>query len=255
MTPIGTASRAFALKGYAVLMGLLASACSGVDTLPVPSVPAPDQAPALYQPAVERETRFQVDDRIAIRSYYDPQFNQELVVRPDGKISPLLLGDVDVLGKTPAELRTLLLAEYTRMAGSPDIIVALADSADLSIYLGGEVKQPSVHRLRGSLTVLQAVSLAGGLLPTANERQILLIRRQPDGALDVYGIDLHKVLRNEMPDVFVQRHDVVYAPRTVIADVNRYVDQYVNGLIPDSVLFNFGWISHRDTGSVEVTSP
>lgn len=236
-------SRAPALLGGAsVIMLLSLVSCAQPPAPHRATLPTPETAPALYQAPLEAETRFRVGDRIMVRSYYDPQFNQDLLVRPDGKVSLLLLGELRAAGMTPAELRDLLLRQYGKVANSPDITVSLAESADLEVFLGGEVRQPSVHQLRGSLTVLQAITMAGGLLPSANAKQVLLIRRDETGAQDVFEIDLDRVLTNEMPDPYIRRHDLIFVPRTAIANANRWVDQHIDGIVPDSVLFSFGWV-------------
>ncbi len=226
-------------------MLLLLSACAAKPAPDRAPFPTPQAAPDLYQAPMEAQTRFRIGDSIAVRSYYDPQFNQDLMVRPDGKVSLLLLGELRVVDMTPGELRALLLRQYSKVANAPDITVSLAESADLEIFLGGEVKQPSVHRLKGSLTLLQSISMAGGLLPTANVHQVLLIRRDATGSQDVFEVDLARVLRNEIPDPYLRRHDLIYAPRTAIADANRWVTQHIDGIVPDSVLFSFGWVQQN----------
>lgn len=222
---------------------------------PVAPIPTPAESPSLYVPPVEQEYRFQVGDTLAVRSYYDPQFNQDAVVRPDGRISLLLVGDVKVVDMTPAGLRDALVKVYRRVVDTPDIVVSLTKSAGLAVYLGGEVRQPSVQRLDGSLTVLQAITAAGGLLPSANVNQVLLLRRKPDNQLQVYKIDLDKVLRNEAPDVFVQRFDVVYVPKSQIANVGQFVEQYINAIVPRSVMFSFSWLQYRNGMPVQVVNP
>jgi polysaccharide export outer membrane protein len=232
---------------------LMISACANPE-IPVPAVPSETQAPMMYVPPVEQEYRFQVGDSLAVRSYFDPQFNQEVVVRPDGRITLLLIGDVKVVNVTPTELRRTILATYRKVSADPDIAVIVTKTVGMSVYLGGEVKSPSMQKLEGSVTVLQAVTAGGGLLPTANTNQVLLLRRKPEGGLLVYKIDLEKVLKNEAPDVFLQRQDVIFVPKTQIANIGMFVDQYINAIIPRSVIFSYGWTTFRNQ-SVQVVTP
>ncbi|MBP6903011.1 MAG: polysaccharide export protein [Burkholderiaceae bacterium] len=241
-----------------LLAACLLAGCQAVSPPPltaVPELPAPSQAPMLYVPPVEQEYRFQVGDHISVRSYYDRQFNQDVVVRPDGRISLLLVGDVRVVDTTPTALREQLLATYGRVVDSPDITVALTKTANLVIYLGGEVRQPAMQRLEGSMTVLQALAASGGALPSANLRQVLLLRRGPEQQTLVYKIDLEQVLRGEAADAYVQRHDIVHVPKSEIANLGQWVDQYINAIIPRSVLFNLGWIRYHNSNPVQVVAP
>lgn len=221
----------------------------------VPDLPPQAELPSLYIPPVEQEYRFQVGDQIAVRSYYDKDFNQDVVVRPDGRISLLLLGDIRVTDTTPSDLRAHLLRTYARVVDSPDITVALTKTANLVVYLGGEVRQPAMQRLDGSMTVLQALSASGGALPSANLRQVLLLRRSPDQKILVYRIDLERVLRGEAADAYVQRHDIIHVPKSEIANLGQWVDQHINAIIPRSVMFNLGWYQYRNTNAVQVVTP
>lgn len=221
----------------------------------VPLLPTAAQAPALYIPPVDQEYRFQVGDAISVRSYYENQFNQDVVVRPDGRISLLLVGDLRVVDTTPSALREQLLASYARVADLPDITVAVTKTAGLVIYLGGEVRQPSMQRLEGSMTVMQALVASGGALPSANLRQVLLLRRGPAQQTLVYRINVEQVLRGEASDAFVQRNDIVYVPKSEIANLGQWVDQYINAIIPRSVMFNLGWYQYRTNSQVQVVSP
>ena len=235
---------------YAILGTLiLSTGCTSYDTVAV--IPDSTTAPQFYAPKLEDEYRLQVGDEVSIKSYYDPQLNQEILVRTDGRVSLLLMGDVLVAGMTPAELDTIITNRYSKVIDSPEVTVIVKKSAGLSVYLGGEVKSPSMQKLDGPLTVLQSITLAGGVLPTANMNQVLLLRRQKNGNFNVYRMDLNKVLKNESADVFLQRQDVVYVPKTAIADIGIFVDQYINKIIPDAVVLSYGWIKNKNP-SVEL---
>jgi polysaccharide export outer membrane protein len=112
----------------------------------------------------------------------------------------------------------------------------------MNVYLSGEVRAPSLQQLDGDVTILQAVARAGGALPSANTKDVLLIRHSGDGTTTVHKVDLDKILRNEMPDVFLQRRDVVYLPKSEIAQVGQFVDQYINAIVPRFIQLQLGWV-------------
>ncbi len=226
----------------------LASGCATVE-YPAPPLPPREESPSLYVAPIEQDYRLQVGDALAIRSYFDAQLNQEVVVRPDGKVSVLLIGDILVTGMTPQELAARIREPYKRLVGGTDVTVALTRSAGMNVYLSGEVRAPSLLQMDGNLTLLQAMARAGGTLPSANTGNVLLIRNRDDGTLMVSKVDLEKILRNESPDVFLQRRDVVYVPKSEIAQAGQFVEQYINAIVPRFVQLQFGWFNSRVTNS------
>lgn len=225
---------------------ILASACAPLE-YPAPPLPAPADAPALYAPPLDAEYRLQVGDSLAVRSYYEPQLNQEVMVRPDGKVTLMLLGEVMAAGLTPEELAARVRDPYRRRVGDTDITVAVVKSAGMNVYLSGEVRAPALLPMDGNLTILQALARSGGTLPSANTRNVLLIRNRSDGTLAVSKVDLERILRNEAPDVYLHRRDVVYVPKSEIAQAGQFVDQYVNAIVPRFVQMQLNWVSSRVT--------
>lgn len=239
--------RAVALRYVTpVLSIVLLASCATVE-YSVPPLPQKEEAPAYYAPPLEQEYRLQVGDTLAIRSYFDAQLNQEIVVRPDGRVSVLLIGELRVVGITPEALADLIREPYNRLVGGTDVTVAVIRSAGMNVYLSGEIKTPSLLPMDGNLTLLQAMARAGGVLPSANTSNVLLIRNKDDGELTVSKVDIEKILRNEAPDVFLQRRDVIFVPKSEIAQVGQYVDQYINAIVPRFVQLQFGWFNSRVT--------
>lgn len=241
--------------GLMALSMALTAGCATVN-YPVPPLPSREEAPAYYKPLNEKDYRLQVGDALAIRSFFESQLNQEMVVRPDGRISVLLIGELFVAGMKPEDLALQIRESYRRTVVSTDVTVAVTRSAGMNIYLSGEIKSPSLLQLDGDLTLLQAVARAGGFLPSANTGQVLLLRSTDDGTLTVRKVDIEKILRNEAPDVFLLRRDVVYVPKTEIAEAGKFVEQYINAIVPRFIQFQFGWVSTNVTNrnAVQVQS-
>lgn len=220
---------------------LLIGCSSDIPPELVPPIPDVTETPEFYSPFVEPEYRIQVGDVLAIQSYFDPSLNQEVVVRPDGRISLTLVDEIDVLGKTPTELDKELTAAYAAYLNAPDISVVVKEAAGRSVYVGGEVASPSLLPLQGQLTLLQGIVRVGWFRSTGNTKQVLLLRRQADGKFRVFQYNVDRVLRNESPDVYLRRYDIVYVPKTQIANLNQFVTQYFSNMVPDFVRFSFGY--------------
>lgn len=223
-----------------------------------PVLPPRAEAPALYEPPMVQDYRLQVGDALAIRSYFDAQLNQEVLVRSDGRISVLLIGDILVSGLTPQDLTQQIRDRYKPLVGPTDLVVAVTRSVGMNVFMSGEVKTPSVLALDGSLTLLQAMARVGGTLVSANTSSVLLIRNRDDGSLAVSKIDLEQILRNEAADPYLQQRDVIFVPRSQVAQAGLFVEQYVNAIVPRAVQVQLGWFTSRVTNKnpvVQVQAP
>lgn len=215
----------------------------------VPPMPDQASAPALYEAAVEPDYAIQPGDALLVNSYFDPGLKQPVVVQPDGRVSLLLVGTVMAAGRTPKQLGVELARGYRRYLDNRDITVTLTESAAQAVYVGGEVKSPAVLPIRGNLTLLQAITAAGGFLPSANRSQILILRPTAAGRFQTFQADVDAVLRNEAGELYLHRRDIVYAPKTDIAKADQFVDQYINQIIPRSISAAFGYQIFNQVGS------
>ena len=193
-------------------------------------------------------------DVLDVKFFYAPELNENQTARPDGKITLQLIGDVDIRGKTPIELRDELVRLYTSHLKTPEVTVIVRSLNDQRVYVGGEVKDPSLIAMSGRLTVLEAIMQAGGFnLGTAILSDVVVIR-QKDG--NYYGtvLDLKKVLEGETSSMFyLAPRDIVYVPRATIADLNQWIDQYINRMIPQLGV-TYSWPAGAGTVTID-TSP
>jgi protein involved in polysaccharide export with SLBB domain len=214
----------------AVLM--LAAACatthSASPTAPMVAALAPAPAP---EPGVEY--RIQSGDELHIRFPYQPDVNEEVPVRPDGRITLATTGELVVTGLTPSELQKLIIEKSSSRLRNPDVVVVVTKVAEQRVYVGGEVRKPGYVTLLPGMTPLQAVVQTGGFRETAKMDSVLLMTPGPGGKFSAARMDMDQVVNDGVPErVRLHPGDVVYVPATWIADMNIVVDQYVRGLIP-----------------------
>jgi protein involved in polysaccharide export with SLBB domain len=231
--------------------GLLASliGCTPVyDLENVPPVPDVQTAPEYYDPPMVDEYRIQIGDVLAVQSYFDPAINQEVFVRPDGRVSLILLGDKKVADMTTSGLNEMLQEEYANFIDVRDVNVVVREATGQNVYFGGQVANAGVRPLRGSMTLLQGITSSGGFLISSNQNQVLVVRRQPGGHYKTFQVDADKVLINEASDVYLQANDIIYVPKTQIANANQFVEQYISRMMPDFVRFNFGYQFFQEIG-------
>ncbi len=192
-----------------------------------------------------------IGDKIAVKFFYKEKLNEEVTVRPDGKISLQLIGDVQAAGLTPDQMDSLLTEKFSEVMDSPEVAVIVMetrmpevavivrDFAADKVYVGGAVARPGLIAINGMLRVLDAVIQRGGHLDTAEIKNVILIRYSGSSEPQTYSLNLKKIIRGEIPDVKLRPYDIVYLPRTSIAKVDLFVRQYFYNLLPNQVLFSF----------------
>lgn len=192
----------------------------------------PDPLPASRDST--SEYRIQPGDQMDVKFFYNPELNESIVVRPDGRISLQLANEIQAAGKTPAELTERLKAAYAEELEKPEVSVILRSFAGQQVYIDGEVNNPSVVPLSPSMTVLQSISAAGGLKGSARTTEVIVIRKSRGGEPRTFTVNLDRVVDGTAPDqdVALSPFDVVYVPRSPIANVNLWVDQYIRQNIP-----------------------
>jgi protein involved in polysaccharide export with SLBB domain len=204
-----------------------------------PIAPAP---PTLQMAVPGREGyTLQPGDLLSVKFYYNPELNEDLVIRPDGKVSLQLIGDVVAAGQSPAGLATELTKRYASELATPSVTVIVRQFGDERVYVSGEVGKQGIVSLTDGMTLYQAIQAAGGFLDTAHRKQVILVRRSAEGKAVGVAIDVRAIESGNDPDqdVPLQPLDMVFVPKSKIADVNVYVDQYIRKNLPP-IPFAFG---------------
>ncbi len=180
------------------------------------------------------EYRIQPTDEMDIKFFFNPELNETVIVRPDGKISLPVVDDVQAAGLTPSELDALLTQIYSQELRKPMVTVMLKTFTAQRVYVGGEVGRPGVVELKPGMTALHAVMDAGGFLDTAKPSAVIIIRSGPETDAPIpIRVDLEQSIDGDTTtgDISLQVFDVVYVPKSAIANVNLFVKQYIQGAL------------------------
>ena len=149
------------------------------------------------------ETEFKLgpDDVIEVFVYKEQELSTTVVVRPDGKISLPLIGELICNGKTAADLQNEIAQRLTQFIAQPtvNVIVKEVNSAKVSVI--GEVKTPGMYKIQARSTVLDAVALAGGFTEYAKRNKVKLIRIT-NGKQQQFQINLDEQLKGGKGDLF-----------------------------------------------------
>ena len=214
---------------------LLAMAC-GFAWGQSAATPAPGTVPAnsaAAPPAPVADTAYvlQRGDDIEIKAYNIPELDQVVRIRPDGKVSLLLLNDVDAAGYTADRLGEALSTAFAKHYRNPRISVIVRGFSSQSVYVGGEVFRPGLIPLTGNTTALQAVVAAGGLKETSRGATVTLLRHGEAGEATTVNLNVDNIVSRHEQDMALRAGDILYVPK---ANISVYVGGEVMhpGLLP-----------------------
>ena len=221
------------------LLSLFLTACvaSARNTPPV-------AAPSHQTPSSAQIPEYQIraGDQLDIKFFYNPDLNEQVFVRPDGRISLQLAHEIIAAGLTPAQLTDVLTAKYAEELDKPEITVIVRAFGGQRVYVDGEVNKPGIINLSTPMTVVQSLAEAGGVKDTARTSELVIIRRGPDAKPIALVMDMEKVVdgTDMGRDLYLMPNDIVYVPRSRIANVNLWVDQYIrkNTPLPIGMYYN-----------------
>lgn len=117
-----------------------------------------------------------VSDIVTISVWKNEELGIVVPVRPDGRISVPLVGEVDAAGKTPAELQTELTQRFSEYVTAPGVSVVVTEIHSRKVYVLGEVGQPGVYDIFQPTRLMQLLALAGGLTEYAKKDEVVILR-------------------------------------------------------------------------------
>ncbi|OYW92936.1 MAG: polysaccharide export protein [Caulobacterales bacterium 32-67-6] len=227
---------------------LLVAGCGGVSAIPgaerVGLAPPAHEArfaniPYAQWTDAEPAYRFYPGDEIEVAVPSAPELTKTVTVQPDGRITVPLIPPVMAADRTTLQLEAALSQAYGAHLLRPDVFVT-AKAAPLKVFVGGEVGAPGIYDMQGDADALRAVIQAGGFRPTADRSKVIIIRRGGDGQGMMRTADLLAGLRQPATDLVpLRRFDIVYVPRSGVANAGLFVQQYFRDLSP--IQFGFSY--------------
>jgi polysaccharide export outer membrane protein len=165
-------------------------------------------------PGVDAHYRIGADDVLTVNVWHEPEVSRNVPVRPDGKISLPLVGDVQASGLTPTQLKTELEARFAKFLTNPDVSVIVAEIRSQRINVLGQVLRPGTYALIPPMNVIDAVATAGGLREFAKANKIYVLRTLPSGQVERIKVQYNNVLKGKRgsEDVMLQTRDTVVVP-------------------------------------------
>ena len=162
-------------------------------------------------PALNDEYHVAAGDKLRIEVYKDPQLSQSVQVRPDGKITMPLIGDIEATGRTPIEVRDAIAKSLKEYVTNPTVTVIVVEATVATAYVMGEVNHPGAVTLQAPLTIMQALALAGGLKDFADAKNIRVLRKASWG-VETISFNYKDAMKSSRAPIYLRAGDTVVVP-------------------------------------------
>lgn len=187
------------------------------------------QTQAASEPRLQsRDARYEIrsGDSFDVNFELSPEFNQSgVTVQPDGYVTLRGVGDVKVDGETVPELTQSLRTAYGKILHDPIISVILRDFEKPYFVADGQLGRPGKYDLRGSVTLTQAIAMAGGFTDASKHSQVLLFRRVDDRWTEAKIFNVKKMEKsgNLAEDPFLRPGDMLFVPKNTFSKYSHFI--------------------------------
>ncbi len=166
------------------------------------------------RPPAMPQAEYQIgrEDVLTVEVWKDPSLSTKVPVRPDGKITLPMIGAIEAEGRTTEDLKKEITEKLQPFVEQPVVSVMVSEINAARFYVLGEVAHPGAYPVRGRITVLQALALAGGPTEFANDRKVVVIRNAADGKQTRFKVDARDVLAGNAPALPLLPGDTVFVP-------------------------------------------
>jgi polysaccharide biosynthesis/export protein len=162
----------------------------------------PDPSP------IAGEYRLGAGDKLSIVVYKDSQLSQAVQIRPDGKITLPLVGDIEATDRTPIELRDQITKSLREYMTNPVVTVIVVEAVSSQVFVTGEVAKSGPIPIHGPLNVVQALAMAGGFNEWANKKDVRILRQGPSGMQTIH-FNYQEAINGAAKPVYLKAGDTI----------------------------------------------
>jgi polysaccharide biosynthesis/export protein len=195
---------------------LQAPAGSARGTAGAPPVAAPASSPDANANGKPHDNAYVIgnDDVLAVSVWKEPDISRSVPVRSDGNISLPLVGEVQAAGHTPHQLEADIAGKLKNYISEPEVTVIVLEIRSQKFNVLGMVSRPGTYPLTNSMTVLDAIALAGGFRDFAKQKSIYILREKSDGTQAHLDFNYKDVIKGKNPaqNVKLQPRDTIVIP-------------------------------------------
>jgi polysaccharide export outer membrane protein len=153
------------------------------------------------------------EDVLYIHVWREETVTKTVSVRMDGMISIPLVDEIQAAGLTPLQLKEKLTERLKQFIENPNATVVVMEANSFKVYISGQISKPGIYRLRSDTTLAQIISMAGGLTEWANQKKIIIIRKE-NGKEKRFTINYKKIVKGEDLDsnIILKSGDTIIVP-------------------------------------------
>jgi polysaccharide export outer membrane protein len=153
------------------------------------------------------------EDVLYIHVWREDALSRTIPVRTDGKISMPLIQEIQAAGLTPQKLKKVLTEKLKEFIETPNVSVMVMEANSFKVYVSGQVRTPGVYRLRSETSVAQIIPMAGGFTEWANQKKILIIRKE-SGKEKRITVNYKKIMEGDDSEsnIILRSGDTVIVP-------------------------------------------
>ena len=186
--------------------------------------------PQMLSPTGERVAEYYIApcDKLEIFVWQNADLTNDVSVRPDGKLSYPLVGTINAAGLTLEQLQGIIQEKLTVYVRFPQVVVSLIESAGNKVVVLGQVNYPGIFTFKGNaISLIEVIAMAGDFTMDGRRESVMVISDNFSEHPKVRKIDLLTAIRNGVADtdIFIKPDDVVYVPRSTIADFNKFLTE------------------------------
>jgi polysaccharide export outer membrane protein len=191
------------------------------------TAPTAPQAPTSESGLHKRTWRYRINpsDTLELTFALTPEFNQTVIVQPDGYITLHGVGDLPAAGQTLPELTESIKTAYSKILQNPEITVDPKDFEKPHFTVGGEVGKPGKFDWRADLTLTEAIAIAGGFTDASKHSQVLLFRRVSNEWTEAKIINVKKMMssRDLREDPELRPGDMLFVPKNALSKIKPFL--------------------------------
>jgi polysaccharide export outer membrane protein len=203
----------------------------------------PGRADGTGDPVLGRDRhplyRLHSGDTLEINFIFSPDWNQTLLVGPDGFVHLRGAADIHAQGLSVPELQSVIGKAYAGILHEPQISVVLKDFEKPYFLALGQVSHPGKYELRTDLTVAEAMAIAGGFTQQAKHSEVVLFRHISEQMVEARVLNLREMLqrRDLHEDLHLKPGDLLYVPQSRISKIQRFMPSTVLGTYVNPMQF------------------
>lgn len=190
------------------------------------------QAPSAFGPNQRAEYYIEIGDVIAVDVWRVPDLTRDVTVRPDGRISMPIVGDVDATGISLTQLREILTKKFSDYVLNPQVSISVRQFGGRKFVILGEVRGPGVFRFQQDISLIEAIALAGGFAQSAKRGKVMIIRGDihRDPQVKIINANMENLLKKGMlsENITILPNDIIYVTKDILGDYKDIIDNVIS---------------------------